>query len=117
MGHILEWFHGGILGIGQMENSVAFRHIRIRPQVAGDLTSADGSFHSPYGWIRSNWVKSADGFTLKVEIPANSKASVYLPLRTSSKITVNGKEIDHTVSADGLATFDLGSGKYVIKVG
>lgn len=116
MGHILEWFHRGIAGIGQMENSVAFKHIRIRPQPVGDLTRANGSFHSPYGWIRSSWTKSAKTFVLTVEIPANSKASVYVPARATSKIGINGKEIQHGMSDSNTAMLELGSGKYQIKV-
>ncbi len=116
MGHILEWFHGGIVGIGQMENSVAFKHIRIRPQPVGDLKHAAGSFHSPYGWIRSSWKKSADVFVLTVEIPANSKASVYVPAKASSKISLNGKKIQYVMSEDHAAMMELGSGKYEIKV-
>lgn len=116
MGHILEWFHGGIVGIGQMENSVAFKHIRIRPQPAGDLTHAAGSFHSPYGWIRSSWKKAANGFVLSVEIPANSNASVYVPARDSSKISLNGKKIQYALSDNNAARLELGSGKYEIKV-
>ena len=116
MGHILEWFHGGIAGIGQMDNSVAFRHIKIRPQPVGNLTHAEGSFHSPYGWIRSSWTKSANGFMLTVEIPANSKASVYVPAKASSKVNVNGKSIQHSMLENDSALMELGSGKYVIKV-
>jgi alpha-L-rhamnosidase len=116
MGHILEWFHGGIAGIGQMSNSVAFRHIKIRPQPAGDLTHAEGSFHSPYGWIRSSWTKSENGFSLTVEIPANSRASVYVPARATSRMNMNGKNVQHTMSDEQSAVLELGSGKYTIKV-
>lgn len=116
MGHILEWFHGGIAGIRQMEHSVAFKHVMIRPQPAGDLTRASGSFHSPYGWIRTDWQRTVDHFTLNVEIPVNSRASVYVPANVASKITLNGKKVNPTTLEDSAALLQVGSGKYEIRV-
>ena len=57
LGHIMEWFYSGLAGIGQEENSIAFKHIKIRPQPVGDITYAKGSFHSPYGWVITDWKK------------------------------------------------------------
>jgi hypothetical protein len=45
----------------------------------GDITSASASYQSPYGVISSSWKKQAGKFELKVSIPANATAVVYLP--------------------------------------
>jgi hypothetical protein len=55
LGHIMEWFYSGLAGIGQEGNSIAFGHVRIRPQPVGDIHQAKADFHSPYGWISSAW--------------------------------------------------------------
>ncbi|MBD2757637.1 family 78 glycoside hydrolase catalytic domain [Spirosoma validum] len=116
MGHILEWFYEGIAGIAQEENSVAFKHLKLRPQPVGDLTWARGSFHSPYGWIKTSWTKAASRFSYQVDIPVNTTATVYLPAKTGSKIYKNGKIVrDYKIEADR-ALLELGSGTYVLTV-
>ncbi|RRB03998.1 family 78 glycoside hydrolase catalytic domain [Larkinella rosea] len=116
MGHILEWFYAGIAGIAQAENSVAFKHLKLRPQPVGDLTWAKGSFHSPYGWIKSGWTKTGNRFSYQVEIPVNTVATVYLPAKGYSKIYKNGKTVrDYTIEGD-TARLELGSGKFVLNV-
>ena len=79
LGHIMEWFYEGLAGISQPENSVGFKNIVIRPQVVGDITHASASFQSPYGEIRSAWTKTGSMFELKVTVPPNTSAEIYLP--------------------------------------
>jgi hypothetical protein len=79
LGHIMEWFYEGLAGISQAANSVGYKNIVIRPQVVGDITHAEASFQSPYGEIKSAWEKTGKKFELKVNIPANTTAEVYLP--------------------------------------
>lgn len=116
MGHIFEWFYGGIAGISQEENSVAFKHIRIQPQPVGDLAWAKGSFHSPYGWIRTDWKKETGSFTLKVEIPVNTKATLYIPVSETARINCNGVPVSGAKRENNLAIFEVGSGQYDIRV-
>jgi len=79
-GSISEWFHKGVLGIEQTEGSVGFKEIVIKPAIVGNLTSAEGHYHSVRGNIRSKWWKFGDDLFLEVEIPANTTAQVYLPV-------------------------------------
>ncbi|WP_420147259.1 family 78 glycoside hydrolase catalytic domain [Spirosoma sp.] len=116
MGHILEWFYEGIAGIAQQENSVAFRHLKIRPQPVGDLTWARGSFHSPYGWVKTSWTKTTGRFSYQVEIPVNSRATVYLPAKAGSKIYKNKKIVRDYAFEGDTARLELGSGNYVLTV-
>lgn len=116
MGHILEWFYEGIAGIAQAEKSVAFKHLKIRPQPVGDLTWARGSFHSPYGWVKTSWTKTAGLFTCQVAIPVNTTATVYLPAKAGSKIYKNRKTVrDYKLEGD-TALLELGSGTYELAV-
>jgi alpha-L-rhamnosidase len=122
LGHIMEWFYSGLAGIRQEEGSVAFKHIRIYPEPVGDLTSAKGSYLSPYGLIVSEWKKYNQTFELSVTVPANTKAIVYLPATERQQITegdvvVNGnKEIKLTGYEKGRAMLEIGSGSYRFKV-
>ena len=118
LGHIMEWFYSGLAGISQEENSVGYRHIKIRPQPVGDITSAKGSFHSPYGWVTTDWEKENKNIHLRVELPVNTTASIYLPATGLSTIYVNGKIVNRQnfKIKDGLAVLETGSGKYDFEV-
>jgi alpha-L-rhamnosidase len=114
LGHVMEWFYSALAGIGQEEGSIAYKHIRIRPQAVGDIRFAKGKFHSPYGWISSDWKKESNGFFLKVQIPVNTTATVYLPATVSSQIRMNDQPVDkQNISLkDGTAVIRIGSGDY-----
>ncbi len=122
LGHIMEWFYSGLAGISQEKASVAFNHIRIRPQPVGDITFAKGKFHSPYGWIISEWKKEGKQFLLRVNIPVNTDAIIYLPATASSVIKENGtpiknKEYGRFLSNKaGIISIKVGSGNYILEV-
>jgi alpha-L-rhamnosidase len=118
LGHIMEWFYSGLAGISQEENSIAFKHIKIRPQSVGAITSAKGSFNSPYGKITSEWKKESEVFSLYVLIPANTTAVVYLPATKASTLLESGKPVnkkDFFLSGNN-AVVRIGSGEYWFEV-
>lgn len=111
LGHVMEWFYSGLAGIEQESNSIGFQTLRIRPQPVGDITSASGSFHSPYGWVKTSWRKEGSTFTLSVTIPPNSQANVYLPVSKDSKI-YEDEELITPELIDGAPVIKCGSGSY-----
>ena len=80
LGHLMEWLFSGLGGIRQKEDSFGFKHIVIKPEPVGDVRDAQVSYESPYGQIVSDWKDNDKEFIIRVEVPANSKASVYLPV-------------------------------------
>jgi alpha-L-rhamnosidase len=118
LGHLMEWLHRGLAGIGQEEGSVGWRTVRIRPRPVGDIRSAEGSYESPYGRILSSWRKTGKAFELSVEIPANSEGMIYLPVHAGARVTESGKPIRSAPGVTVLsATPDqmrlrVGSGRY-----
>ncbi len=122
LGHIMEWFYSGLAGISQEDSSAAFKHIKIRPEPVGDITSAKGNFNSPYGWVISEWKKENGIFKLNIEIPVNADATVYLPAGATSKISVNSEDVKNSMQVkwigykDKKAVMKVGSGKYIFKV-
>jgi hypothetical protein len=79
LGHLMEWFYAGLCGIKQAEGSVGYNKIIIRPQPVGDITNAKAAYHSPYGFIKTDWKKNKGVFELHVSIPVNTTAEIYLP--------------------------------------
>jgi hypothetical protein len=118
LGHIMEWLYSGLAGIRPAEGSVAFNKIDIRPEPVGDVTSAQASYHSPYGLIASDWKKTATTFDLTVTIPANATATVYLPAQAMARITESNQplaqhpELQLMSSENGRARVKAGSGTY-----
>ncbi|TCC90028.1 alpha-L-rhamnosidase [Pedobacter frigiditerrae] len=117
LGHLMEWFYSGVGGIRQDEGAIAFNKIKIQPEIVGDLTSANTSYNSPYGLITTNWKKSATSFELEVNIPANTSATVYLPVNGPQSIINEGNGEFKILNYDGnKAKIAIGSGVYKFKV-
>ncbi|HJX71934.1 MAG TPA: alpha-L-rhamnosidase C-terminal domain-containing protein, partial [Bacteroidales bacterium] len=122
LGHLMEWFYSGIGGITQEEQSAGFRKIIIRPAVIGDLSSAKTSFESPYGMIQTDWMMDEGNLRLKINIPANTTAIVYLPAKVNSQVYENNiqvdmlKDIKYLRHENGNAIYRVGSGSYYFLV-
>jgi len=114
LGHLMEWFYAGLAGIRQSDSSIAFKNIVIRPEPVGDITSAKATYQSVHGLIASEWKKEDHEFKLKVTIPANTSATIYLPADSSSVIE-EGKTSIHDREDVKLAGYEKGTA--LVKVG
>ncbi|WP_413669087.1 family 78 glycoside hydrolase catalytic domain [Mucilaginibacter sp. Mucisp86] len=118
LGHLMEWFYSGLAGIRPADDAIAFNKIEIRPETVGDVTWAKANYKSPYGNILSSWKKDNGHFKLEVDIPANTTASIYLPVNSNATITVDGQNIKTRRDLkfigyhDGKAEIKVGSGNY-----
>jgi alpha-L-rhamnosidase len=111
LGHLMEWFYAGLAGIRPAPGSVAFRDMVIRPEPVGDVTFVDARYESPYGAIVCNWKKDDDDFSLTVQIPANTRATIYVPARSTSDVTMNGQRLTEGYK-DGRYVVTTDSGNY-----
>jgi alpha-L-rhamnosidase len=109
-GSIEEWFYRSLLGINAA--APGFKKIIIKPQPAGDLTWAKGSYQSIYGEIKSEWKKENGLFTLNVSVPVNTSAVIYIPSIDTGKITESGRPYSILRYEDGYAIVEAGSGQY-----
>lgn len=122
LGHLMEWFYKGVAGIRPAANSVAFKDVEIRPEPVGDLTAANASFESPYGLIDCRWRKDSSGFHLIVKIPANCRATIYLPCGPEDSVFESGQILKDDTSIHfegfngGYAFCRVGSGEYKFDV-
>jgi len=116
LGHIMEWFYTGLGGIKQEENSVAFRNIIIRPEIVGDITWVKSSYQSPCGLIRSEWKKEGNILEMKVEIPANTSATIFFPTNQQASVTENGTKVAVSKTIDGKYYCKIGSGSYIYRM-
>ncbi len=128
-GHAQEWFQKSIVGIQQAPDSVGFKHVVLRPEPVGDLSSASGHFDGPYGRIESRW-KIEDGqFEWHVAVPPNTTAEVHVPAANGERVLESGRPAAKTEGVTFLrmaggtgnspgiprAVFAVGSGKYLFR--
>lgn len=122
LGHLMEWLFGGVGGIRQNENSIAYKTVFIDPQIVGDVKGAKTSYESPYGRIDCEWKKDDKVYTLQVSIPANSKAIVCLPTTDVNMIKEFGRPITQqkgitlVETVNGKTKWAIGSGSYLFEV-
>ena len=93
-GAIGQWMYEGIAGIRPLK--AGYKEIQIAPTPGGPLTSAEASYNSPYGVIKSAW-KIEDGvFELKASIPPNTSANISVPANTDEGLILDGNKFsDH----------------------
>lgn len=111
-GSISEWFYRSLLGINS--GAPGFEKIIIKPQPAGDLQWAKGSYESVRGAIVSDWKIQQNSFTLNVSVPANTTAEIWLPSKENTSITENGKAI---TAANGITSIKHEKGYTIISTG
>lgn len=122
LGHIMEWFHAGLGGIRQDDSSVAYKHLIIKPAVISGLSQVKSEYHTPYGHVISEWEKAEGGLKIKVSIPVNTSAKVYLPVTDMVKIKESGKKLIEipdieVVGQEGEYTVvETGSGSYIFEM-
>ena len=121
-GAIGEWMYRVIAGIEVDESHPGYKHILIQPQPGGGLIYAKASVESMYGRVASDW-KSADGkFTLKIEVPPNTTATVRLPKANLEQATEGQKPLPGRTDllgarqAGDAVLVEVGSGTYVFEI-
>ena len=113
-GSVVAWVYRYLAGIDAA--APGFSRILIRPRLDPRLTAARAEYDSVYGKIVSDWSGSAAGpFTLKVRVPANATARVFLPAPPNAKLTEGGKPVQSTLES-GQHVVEIGSGSYEFQV-
>jgi len=119
LGHLMEWFYTGLAGIDQTNTSVAFREIKIAPQMVGKINEAGATFESPYGTISSHWKKDESGVDWEITIPVNTTAELWLSVGEGETVTESIKPLsgEWKKSQEGeKLVIKVGSGKYRFSV-
>ncbi len=118
LGDLVIWFYEDLAGIKSDPEVPGFRHIIMKPTLAGDLNFVKASFRSVRGMIRSEWTKDETSFDWEITIPSNTSATVYLPAKSRSGITESGERAGLNAGAkflrveEGRALFEVNSGTY-----
>jgi alpha-L-rhamnosidase len=120
-GDVSAWFYQTLGGIRLADGvspvaervdpaSVAFKSFVIAPEPVEGLGWVKVEHDSPYGRIRSAWKQAGGAFTLEVEVPVNTEATVYLPVKPGAdNVTA---DVPPVPSDRDRMAFRVGSGRY-----
>jgi alpha-L-rhamnosidase len=117
-GSIGAWYYQSLAGIQPDPAGPGFKKIIINPEVPGDLTWARASYTSMHGKISSDWKRENGTFILNVEVPVNTKATVYVPAVALSSIlegnvaVENAEQVSYIKTEMNKYVFEVGSGRY-----
>jgi alpha-L-rhamnosidase len=115
-GSVMAWVYRYMVGIDTTSSGPGFHEIAIHPHPDARITKARGEYDSVYGKIVADWNGTPAGpFSLKVTIPANTTAKVYLPGGANGKVTEGGKAVK-TVKDGASYVVEIGSGSYAFEV-
>lgn len=112
------WFQRGVLGIQINPLQPGYKNFTIKPAIVDSLKWAKGYHNSAYGKIEVSWQKSNEIYTLKLTIPENSTATVFIPAKSESDISENNipvtrnNEIELVSFENNRARLKIGSGRY-----
>ena len=120
-GQINEWFFNNLIGIIPDTAVGGFRRFNIRPVFIKHLKWVNGEFSSISGNIVCKWERTDHAIILKIEVPINTMATLYLddidptsiyegsdPINKSNGIKYKYK-IKRGIT---YVTYELGSGAY-----
>lgn len=119
MGTIDDWFYDDLVGI--QPTSPAYRTLRVKPYLVGDLTYVRGSLSTPYGRVSSSWTRSSEATTLDVTVPVGTRAAVFVPATSAAAVTEGGQALEdapgvRVVGMQGsYLEVSVGSGSYAFR--
>jgi alpha-L-rhamnosidase len=117
-GAVGEWVWRELAGLNPDDDQPGYKHFFIRPRPCGELTWLKSRYESIHGPIQSDWKIAGGRFELRVEIPANTTATVYVPAGDAAAVTESGKPaaeargVKFLNMEDGNAVFAVQSGTY-----
>jgi alpha-L-rhamnosidase len=115
-GSVIAWVYRYMAGIDTTLDSPGFKKIVIRPRLDPRVTFARGEYESIYGKIATDWKGIAEGpFRLRVTIPANTTADIFLPAVAHAQVTESGKKLETQREGESLLV-SVGSGSYDFEV-
>jgi alpha-L-rhamnosidase len=116
LGSIGDWLYDVVGGLAPQE--AGYKKILVSPST-GELASASSSVKTPYGPAKTAWSKDAEGrLTIDVDVPVNARADVRVPLTDGQQVFESGKPageqpgVVYKGTANGIATYEVGSGSY-----
>jgi len=118
-GCIGDWLYRYVAGLDK--DSPGYKHSLIRPEPDEKMTYARASHHSVYGEIVSGWEKNHGKMKVKVKIPPNTSASVWVSGAVLEEVVEGGESIRENndiysrKQIGDKVVLEIGSGEYLFE--
>jgi alpha-L-rhamnosidase len=118
LGDLVIWLYENTAGIRSDEQAIAFKQIIMKPSFVQGLEEVNASYRSMYGIIISHWKKGKNNLTWDIDVPANTKAIIYIPAKNEAEVNeagnvaIRSEGVSFLKMEDGNAVFEIGSGSY-----
>lgn len=119
LGDLIAWFYQDVAGI--KAGTAGFKRMVLKSSVLNGPREVNASYQTPYGMVKSEWLRDENNFNWHITIPPNSKALLYIPANGEEGITESGNKISTVKSVRLIKTesawviFEVGSGNYYFK--
>ena len=110
-GSVCEWMFYTMAGIDT--EGPGYKKIIIYPQPGGGISSTKASYRSINGPIGSDWWITGGKFHLKVKVPVNTTATVYVPTNSVNSVLESGQT---AASAPGVKRLKTEKNRVVYEV-
>jgi len=121
-GSVGEWIYRNIGGLNPDDENLGYQNVIVQPRLWGGISNAIASFNSIHGAITNSWYwtnsPTTTNFYMKLAVPANITASVYVPSTNPAAITEGGFPATNALGVlsyevkTNATVFRLGSGTY-----
>ncbi|MCL6458159.1 MAG: glycoside hydrolase family 78 protein [Gorillibacterium sp.] len=124
LGHVEEWFYRHLAGIVRDYDGSGpeTADLLIKPFIAKDIDWVMASHRLPQGEVHVKWQREEScSLSLKVVLPPNVHALIYVPMSEGSTVYESGKPIEAVAGiasvavSDGYLVVQAGSGSYTFQ--
>ena len=119
-GAIGDWMYRVMVGLDTYEDGVGYQHSKVQPHISKNFSTASAGLDTYYGKLSHTWALDTTKHTLTMDviIPANTKATVFIPARSADNVTEGGRSLaklmDVTITGrqENYVVLEAGSGSY-----
>jgi alpha-L-rhamnosidase len=114
------WFYSGLAGIRPDEARPGFESFILAPAFVSGIDFVEASYDSIRGHIRSSWKREDGRIAWAVTIPANTTATVLLPVSDPVAVSLDGRPLEvpvqcgRSMKGDPQIRFQLAGGSYLL---
>jgi alpha-L-rhamnosidase len=116
-GAVGDWLYRYLAGLQAVEPG--YRRTELRPRPGGGFTSARAVHESLYGRHECGWEREGGVLRVSVGVPANTSASVVLPVSRVDGVLLNGHLVASSSDAytvdDGLLRIEVPPGRHTVE--
>ena len=119
LGDFASWLYEDLAGIRSDPDHPGYKHLLIRPHIVDGLQFVRASHLSPYGKIATDWRHERGLLTLRITVPVNTTATVYVPADGAGSVLEGGiaaaaaEGVRFLRNENGVEEYEVGSGDYV----